>query len=121
MVKRVLVTGMSATGKSTVLGLIAGLEHPDVGRVAIGGVDSTDVPPQRRAVGFVFQSYALFPHMTVRRNIAFGLHVRKAPQAQIDVLAVREELVGERPDLLKHRRAVQGRTPAGQEHVGSRG
>jgi sulfate transport system ATP-binding protein len=66
-----------------VLRLIAGLEYPDVGRVMIGGVDGTGLPPQRRSVGFVFQSYALFPHMTVRRNVAFGLQVRKAPPEQI--------------------------------------
>jgi sulfate transport system ATP-binding protein len=75
--------GPSGSGKSTVLRLIAGLEYPDVGRVMIGGVDGTGLPPQRRSVGFVFQSYALFPHMTVRRNVAFGLQVRKAPPEQI--------------------------------------
>jgi sulfate transport system ATP-binding protein len=76
--------GPSGSGKSTVLRLIAGLEYPDVGRVVIGGVDGTALPPQKRGVGFVFQSYALFPHMNVRRNIAFGLTVRKAPPAQIE-------------------------------------
>ncbi len=76
--------GPSGSGKSTVLRLIAGLEHPDAGRVMIGGVDGTDIPPQRRGVGFVFQSYALFPHMNVRRNIAFGLEIRKLSRAEID-------------------------------------
>jgi len=76
--------GPSGSGKSTVLRLIAGLEYPDRGRVVIGGVDGTALPPQKRGVGFVFQSYALFPHMNVRRNIAFGLQVRKAPPAQIE-------------------------------------
>jgi sulfate transport system ATP-binding protein len=76
--------GPSGSGKSTVLRLIAGLEYPDAGRVVIGGVDGTTLPPQHRGVGFVFQSYALFPHMNVRRNIAFGLMVRKAPAAQIE-------------------------------------
>jgi len=76
--------GPSGSGKSTVLRLIAGLEYPDAGRVVIGGVDGTALPPQKRSVGFVFQSYALFPHMNVRRNIAFGLTVRKAPPAQIE-------------------------------------
>jgi sulfate transport system ATP-binding protein len=76
--------GPSGSGKSTVLRLIAGLEYPDSGRVVIGGVDGTALPPQRREVGFVFQSYALFPHMTVRRNVAFGLTVRKVPAARID-------------------------------------
>ena len=76
--------GPSGSGKSTVLRLIAGLEQPDSGRVLIQGVDGTDIPPQRRGVGFVFQSYALFPHMDVRRNIAFGLEVRKVPRAEIN-------------------------------------
>jgi sulfate/thiosulfate transport system ATP-binding protein len=76
--------GPSGSGKSTVLRLIAGLEHPDRGRVLIQGVDGTDIPPQRRGVGFVFQSYALFPHLNVRGNIAFGLQIRKLPRAEIE-------------------------------------
>jgi sulfate transport system ATP-binding protein len=90
--------GPSGSGKSTVLRLIAGLEEPDAGRVLIAGVDGTRVPPQRRGVGFVFQSYALFPHMTVRRNIAFGLAVRGVPgsdaRAQVDELLATVELEG---------------------------
>jgi sulfate transport system ATP-binding protein len=90
--------GPSGSGKSTVLRLIAGLEQPDEGRVVIGGVDGTRLPPQRRRVGFVFQSYALFPHMTVRRNIAFGLVVRGAPaeetRRQVDELLAAVELEG---------------------------
>jgi sulfate transport system ATP-binding protein len=90
--------GPSGSGKSTLLRLIAGLEYPDAGRVLIGGVDGTALPPQRREVGFVFQSYALFPHMDVRRNVAFGLTVRKAPAAQItrdvDELLAAVELEG---------------------------
>jgi sulfate transport system ATP-binding protein len=94
--------GPSGSGKSTVLRLIAGLEYPDAGRVLIGGVDGTTLPPQRRGVGFVFQSYALFPHMSVRRNVAFGLTVRKTPSQQIDrevdelLAAVELEGYGER-------------------------
>jgi sulfate/thiosulfate transport system ATP-binding protein len=76
--------GPSGSGKSTVLRLIAGLERPDSGRVLIQGVDGTDIPPQRRGVGFVFQSYALFPHLNVRRNIAFGLEIRKLSRAEIN-------------------------------------
>jgi sulfate/thiosulfate transport system ATP-binding protein len=76
--------GPSGSGKSTVLRLIAGLERPDRGRVLIQGVDGTDIPPQRRGVGFVFQSYALFPHLNVRRNIAFGLEIRKLSRAEIN-------------------------------------
>ena len=69
--------GPSGSGKSTLLRLIAGLETPDAGRVVIGGADRTDTPAQRRDVGFVFQHYAPFKHMTVRDNVAFGLRIRK--------------------------------------------
>jgi sulfate transport system ATP-binding protein len=90
--------GPSGSGKSTVLRLIAGLEYPDQGRVVIGGVEGTALPPQKRSVGFVFQSYALFPHMNVRRNIAFGLTIRKAPPERIarevDELLAAVELEG---------------------------
>ena len=75
--------GPSGSGKSTVLRMIAGLEQPDRGRVLFGDLDCTNVPAQDRGVGFVFQSYALFKHMNVRRNIAFGMNVRKAPKAEI--------------------------------------
>jgi sulfate/thiosulfate transport system ATP-binding protein len=75
--------GPSGGGKSTLLRVIAGLETPDSGNVVINGVDSTSMPPQRRNVGFVFQHYAAFKHMSVRRNIAFGLEIRKRPKAEI--------------------------------------
>ncbi len=75
--------GPSGSGKSTLLRVIAGLEGPDSGSVEIGGVDATYVAPQRRGIGFVFQHYAAFKHMTVRDNVAFGLTVRKQPKAQI--------------------------------------
>ncbi|HEY0706193.1 MAG TPA: ABC transporter ATP-binding protein [Polyangia bacterium] len=76
--------GPSGSGKSTVLRLIAGLEQPDEGRLLIDGVDGTAIPPQHRGVGFVFQSYALFPHMNVRDNIGFGLKVRRFGKAEIE-------------------------------------
>jgi sulfate transport system ATP-binding protein len=75
--------GPSGSGKSTVLRMIAGLEQPDTGRVLFGDRDCTQVPAQDRGVGFVFQSYALFKHMNVRRNIAFGMNVRKAPKDEV--------------------------------------
>jgi sulfate transport system ATP-binding protein len=75
--------GPSGGGKSTLLRIIAGLEHPDAGSVEIDGQDSTRLPPQRRDVGFVFQHYAAFKHLTVFGNVAFGLRVRKQPKAQI--------------------------------------
>jgi sulfate transport system ATP-binding protein len=75
--------GPSGSGKSTLLRIIAGLETPDAGRVLIAGDDVTRVPPRDRGVGFVFQHYAPFKHMTVRENIGFGLTVRKRPKAEV--------------------------------------
>jgi sulfate transport system ATP-binding protein len=75
--------GPSGSGKSTLLRIIAGLEIPDKGTVMLNGVDVTRVPPQQRGVGFVFQHYAAFRHMTVWDNVAFGLQVRKRPKAEI--------------------------------------
>jgi sulfate/thiosulfate transport system ATP-binding protein len=75
--------GPSGSGKSTLLRVIAGLEAPDAGTVEIAGEDATTVPPQKRGIGFVFQHYAAFKHMTVRDNVAFGLRVRRRPKAEI--------------------------------------
>ena len=76
--------GPSGAGKSTLLRLIAGLELPDSGSVHIEGVDCTHLPVQQRGIGVVFQSYALFKHMTVRQNIAFGLETRRQHRADIE-------------------------------------
>ncbi|HEY7721374.1 MAG TPA: TOBE-like domain-containing protein [Pedococcus sp.] len=76
--------GPSGSGKSTLLRSIAGLERLDSGRVRIDGKDVTDVPPQRRGIGFVFQHYAAFKHMTVRDNVAFGLTIRRRPRPEVD-------------------------------------
>ncbi len=75
--------GPSGSGKSTLLRVIAGLEVPDTGTVALDGRDVTGVPPQDRGVGFVFQHYAAFKHMTVRENVAFGLTIRRRPKDEI--------------------------------------
>jgi sulfate/thiosulfate transport system ATP-binding protein len=72
--------GPSGSGKSTLLRVIAGLEAPDEGTVHFGERDVTGVPPQKRGVGFCFQHYAAFTHMTVRQNVAFGLRVRRRPK-----------------------------------------
>src|SRR5690242_7656786 len=87
--------GPSGSGKTTLLRVIAGFADPDTGRVFVGGQDITDLPPWKRDVGMVFQSYALWPHMTVRRNVAFGLEERKVPRAEIPGRVARAlDLVG---------------------------
>jgi sulfate transport system ATP-binding protein len=75
--------GPSGSGKSTLLRVIAGLERPDAGVVCLDGEDVTSRPPQKRGVGFVFQHYAAFKHMTVWDNVAFGLKIRRRPRAEI--------------------------------------
>src|SRR3977135_2402083 len=77
------VLGPSGAGKSTVLRLAGGLEGPDSGKVLIDGEDCARLAVQKRGVGLVFQHYALFRHMTVRENVAFGLSVRRGPRQGI--------------------------------------
>jgi putative spermidine/putrescine transport system ATP-binding protein len=85
----VTLLGPSGCGKTTLLRAIAGLAQPDQGQVELAGRDITLVPPHRRNVGVVFQSYALFPHLTVAGNVAFGLKVRGRPRAEIDAAVER--------------------------------
>src|ERR687886_2035748 len=75
--------GPSGSGKSTLLRVIAGLERPDAGDVFISGREATALAPQKRGVGFVFQHYAPFKHMTVRENVAFGLKIRRRPRPEV--------------------------------------
>ena len=75
--------GPSGSGKSTLLRIVSGLENPDEGEILISGRDATALTPQKRNVGFVFQHYAAFKHMTVRDNVAFGLKIRRRPRAEI--------------------------------------
>jgi sulfate transport system ATP-binding protein len=84
--------GPSGSGKSTLLRIIGGLEYADAGHVAIRGQDVTDVPPQRREIGFVFQHYAAFKHMTVKDNVGFGLRIRREPKERIEARV--SELLG---------------------------
>ncbi|MDH3253085.1 MAG: ABC transporter ATP-binding protein, partial [Ignavibacteria bacterium] len=77
------ILGPSGCGKTTLLRIIAGFENPTEGRIVIDGKDVTSVAPQRRGIGMVFQHYALFPHMTVFENVAYGLQTQKIPRAQI--------------------------------------
>ncbi|SDM13777.1 ABC transporter ATP-binding protein, partial [Aliiruegeria lutimaris] len=80
----VVFVGPSGCGKSTLLRLIAGLEDVTSGHIAIDGQDATDVPPAKRGLAMVFQSYALYPHMSVRKNIAFPLRMAKLDKAEQD-------------------------------------
>jgi sulfate transport system ATP-binding protein len=99
--------GPSGSGKSTLLRIVAGLEAPDAGAVSIDGADVTAARPQDRGIGFVFQHYAAFTHMSVRQNVAFGLKIRKRPRAEVtERVGELLELVGltkwadQRPDQL---------------------
>jgi spermidine/putrescine transport system ATP-binding protein len=76
--------GPSGCGKTTLLRILAGFEHPDTGRVLLNGQDITDLPPNLRKVNTIFQSYALFPHLNVWENIAFGLRIAKRPKKEIE-------------------------------------
>jgi spermidine/putrescine transport system ATP-binding protein len=91
----VTLLGASGCGKTTTLRIIAGLEGVDEGSVSIGGADITSAPPEARPVNTVFQSYALFPHMNVYQNVAYGPKIRKTPKADIN------RLVGEMLELVE--------------------
>src|SRR3954469_11788823 len=77
-----VLLGASGSGKTTILRIIAGLEQPDSGYVTLHGQDVTDLPSRERGVGVIFQSYALFPRMTVEKNIAYGLKIRRRPRRE---------------------------------------
>src|SRR5262245_451048 len=78
-----VLVGPSGCGKSTRLRMIAGLEEPTHGRISIGGRDVTDLAPRERDIAMVFQTYALYPQMTVRQNLGYGLKTRKTPKPEI--------------------------------------
>src|SRR5438094_327425 len=78
-----VLLGPSGCGKTTLLRMIAGLEYPDAGRILIGDREVTDLPPRKRGIAMVFQSYAVFPHLTVYENIAFGLRMQKRPNEEV--------------------------------------
>lgn len=106
----VALLGPSGCGKTTVLRLVAGLERPDRGRVLLGGREATDWPPERRGVGLVFQSYALFPHLSVAGNIAYGLRFRRGGERRRRVQELLE-LVG----LTGYERRKPHQLSAGQQ------
>src|SRR3712207_4322769 len=105
----IVVVGASGCGKSTLLRIVAGLEGPTAGRVRIGGRDVTALEPAERDVAMVFQNYALYPHMTVERNMAYGLRIRGLPKPEI-ARRVREaaELLGIEPLLDRRPRQLSG-------------
>ena len=76
--------GGSGCGKTTLLRMMAGFETPTAGSISIDGVDVTAMPPYERPVNMMFQSYALFPHMSVQKNVAFGLHQDRLPKREIE-------------------------------------
>src|SRR5918992_5679435 len=78
-----VLLGPSGCGKTTLLRSVAGLEQIDGGRIVIGDQEVTDLPPRKRKIAMVFQSYAVFPHMTVFENIAFGLRMQRTPKAEV--------------------------------------
>ncbi|MBN8898036.1 MAG: ABC transporter ATP-binding protein, partial [Rhodospirillales bacterium] len=102
-----VLLGPSGCGKTTCLRLVAGLETVTAGRIEIGGRDVTHLPPAARGVAMVFQSYALFPHLSVAENILFGLRARRVPAADrarrldraVDILGI-AALLGRRPGQL---------------------
>ena len=87
-----VLVGPSGSGKSTALRVLAGLERPVAGRVLIGDRDVTTAPPHQRGVAMIFQDYALYPHLTVRRNLAFGLRLRREPKVDERVTAAARQL-----------------------------
>ena len=107
--KLVTLLGPSGCGKTTTLNMIAGLLSPDEGEIYIDGKQVTDLPPQERNVGMIFQDYALFTHLNVYKNIAFGLKIKKMPKQEIDreiknvlekcYLEMKEELRKRKDDL----------------------
>jgi osmoprotectant transport system ATP-binding protein len=104
--------GPSGCGKTTSLRMIAGFERPDDGRVRVGGTDVTDVPPHRRPVNTVFQSYALFPHLNVEDNVAFGLRFKRVTKQE------RRRAVGEALALVRlegYERRKPGQLSGGQQ------
>jgi multiple sugar transport system ATP-binding protein len=117
-----ILVGPSGCGKSTLMNIIAGLDRPTDGRVHIGGRDVTDVAPKDRDIAMVFQSYALYPTMNVRQNIAFGLATRGVPKAQQEVEVTRvaktlriEPLLDRKPSQLsggQRQRVAMGRALA---------
>src|SRR5918911_2683999 len=107
-----VLLGASGSGKTTILRIIAGLEEPDTGRVILHGKDVTELPARERGVGVIFQDYALFPRMTVERNIGYGLRIRGHRRKEIrETVKQLLELVG----LEEHRKKLPSQLSGGQQ------
>src|ERR1043165_6678416 len=107
-----VLLGASGSGKTTILRIIAGLEEPDTGRIILHGKDVTELPARERGVGVIFQSYALFPRMTVEKNIGYGLRIRRRNRKEIkETVNSLIELVG----LQEHRRKYPSQLSGGQQ------
>src|SRR5689334_840497 len=105
----VVLVGPSGCGKSTLLRMIAGLEHITSGQIAIGGRVVNNLPPKDRDIAMVFQNYALYPHMTVRDNMAFSLKLRKADSATVEQRVKQAgEILGLMPFLDRYPRQLSG-------------
>ena len=107
-----VLLGASGSGKTTILRIIAGLAEPDTGRIVLHGRDVTELPARERGVGVIFQDYALFPRMTVEKNIAYGLRIRKRPRKEI------KETVARLLALVKleeHRKKYPSQLSGGQQ------
>src|SRR5438034_1531674 len=107
-----VLLGASGSGKTTILRIIAGLEQPEKGRVFLHGKDVTDLPARERGVGVIFQAYALFPRMTVEKNIGFGLKIRRVPRKE------RKETVNRLLELVQleeHRKKYPWQLSGGQQ------
>src|SRR3989440_5252687 len=107
-----VLLGASGSGKTTILRIIAGLEEPNTGRIVLHGRDVTELPARERGVGVIFQDYALFPRMTVERNIAYGLRIRKRASKEITETVNRLlALIG----LEEHRKKLPSQLSGGQQ------
>jgi ABC-type Fe3+/spermidine/putrescine transport system ATPase subunit len=108
----IVLLGASGSGKTTILRVIAGLEKPDSGSVILHGKDVTEMPARERGVGVIFQSYALFPKMSVEQNIGYGLRLRRRPKSEIkETINHLIELIG----LEEHRRKYPSQLSGGQQ------
>src|SRR6187549_779201 len=104
-----VLVGPSGCGKSTALRMVAGLEEISAGTISIGGRVVNDLPPKDRDIAMVFQSYALYPHMTVRENLEFGLRMRKTPRPEMDrLVAEAGEILGLAPFFDRLPRQLSG-------------